>query len=304
MASRSSWLAVVVGVLACAQEPATTGTDSSTTVGGPTGSSSSTTGVAQGESSTSGAPADTGSSPDGSSTSADFVMPPDLPSAAQCDVWAQDCPEGEKCMPWASNGRPSWNATRCTPLDPNPKQPGDECTVQGSDSSGIDDCALGSMCFAVDPETNMGNCVAFCEGSANSPVCEDSSQSCNISNDGVLILCLTTCDPLLQNCPSAGWPHGCYAVEDQFLCWPDYSYEAGAYGDACQYFNACDIGLFCVIPEAVPGCNAQYCCSQFCALDEPEACPDVAMGQSCLPWYAEGAAPPGAENIGFCGVMQ
>jgi hypothetical protein len=255
----------------------------------------------------SGAAADTGAADTGAAEESGagmFIMMPDGGGTNECDVWAQDCPPGEKCMPWANDGGSSWNSLRCTPLDENPKQPGDTCLVEGSDVTGIDDCALGSMCFAVDPETNMGLCVPFCEGSPAEPTCSNPDQACNISNNGVLVLCLEVCDPLLQNCPTDPWNHGCYPVNEDFLCWPDYSFDLGAFGDPCEFFNVCDAGLFCAIPEAVPGCaGSSGCCSSFCDMTMPEPCPASAQGQECLPWFLEGQAPPGYENVGFCGVM-
>jgi hypothetical protein len=65
----------------------------------------------------------------------------------ECDLWKQDCPPGEKCMPWANDGGGSWNATRCTPLAEDPRQPGEPCTVEGSGVSGRDDCDIRAMCW-------------------------------------------------------------------------------------------------------------------------------------------------------------
>ena len=85
-----------------------------------------------------------GSGTDGGSTSISFIQDPDGGGVnIECDIWAQDCPDGEKCMPWANDGGNSWNATRCSPLDPNPGQPGDACTVEGCGVSGIDNCDIG-----------------------------------------------------------------------------------------------------------------------------------------------------------------
>ncbi len=58
----------------------------------------------------------------------------------ECDVWTQDCPEGQKCMPWANDGNTTWNATKCSPVDPNPGQPGDSCISEDFGYSGVDDC--------------------------------------------------------------------------------------------------------------------------------------------------------------------
>jgi hypothetical protein len=229
----------------------------------------------------------------------------DVPGGTQCNVWTQDCEEGLKCMPHATSGS-SWNATMCTPLHPNAKQPGDECTVEGNGVSGIDDCELGSMCWNVDPETNMGTCVAFCVGSEHSNSCDDPGTKCSIYNGGVLILCLPVCDPLLQNCADG---QGCYSSDSGFVCIPDASGpEGGAYGDPCEFVNVCDPGLFCAAAEAVPNCQGSSgCCSEYCDLGQPDAgsgCSGVSGGQECVPWFEGGQAPPGYEDVGACAIPQ
>ena len=126
-----------------------------------------------------------------------------------------------------------------------------------------------------------------------------------VHSDGVLILCLPSCDPLLQNCPGA--LEACYPSVDgsSFQCYPDYSGETGSYGDPCAYTNVCDPGLFCTFASIVPGCASDLCCSEFCDLTDPNpdaTCTGQAEGQSCIPWFEEGTAPPGAESVGYCGI--
>ncbi len=116
----------------------------------------------------------------------------------ECDVFMQDCPDGEKCMPWANDGGDVWNAHRCTPLDPNPVEVGDPCSVEGSGVSGVDTCAVGSMCFYVDPEANEGQCVEICGGEEDEPVCLEGT--CIVQFDGALPLCFVTCDPQDPTC--------------------------------------------------------------------------------------------------------
>lgn len=217
----------------------------------------------------------------------------------ECDVWTQDCPPGQKCMPWADDGSGSWNATKCSPVDANPGQEGDPCTVEGSAVSGIDDCDVGLLCWYFD-ENNNGSCIDMCKGTPDAPTC-DMGQVCDVSNDGVLILCLNTCDPLITDCPAG---QICFAAQSgtDFICDFDASGEMGMYGDPCEYINVCDPGLFCADAAAVPGCEASGCCSPYCNLMEPNTCPGMAMGQECVPWYPEGMAPPGQENIGACAV--
>ena len=237
------------------------------------------------------------------STGISFVTPPDGSGpAVECDVWDQDCPEGEKCMPWANDGTNSWNATRCSEVADNPGQVGDECTVEGNGVSGMVDCDVASMCYYVDPETNMGTCVDFCQGSADNPMCEPGFL-CSIANDGVLILCRQECDPLLQDCQGSA---ACLpaAGSDGFVCIIDASGEMGAAGDPCAFLNACDPGHFCGAAEAVPGCmGSDFCCSEFCDLTDPVPADGCSlMGQDCVPWFEEGAAPPDLEHVGGCAI--
>jgi hypothetical protein len=227
-----------------------------------------------------------------------FIQDPDGNSVSiECSVWDQDCMDGEKCMPWANDGGNAWNATRCSPVSPDAGQPGDPCTVEGSGVSGVDDCAVASMCWGVDPETNLGTCVAFCMGSENNPVCDDPTTACSIANEGTLILCLPTCDPLLQNCMDG---EGCWGIDDDFVCAPDASGEMGVYGDPCEYINVCDPGLFCATATAVPGCASSGCCSEYCDLSEPAAC--MGDNQMCLPAFEKGQTPPGYEDVGLCAL--
>ncbi len=246
-----------------------------------------------------------GSSGGGSSSGVVFVQEPDGGGGTvECDIWAQDCPAGEKCMPWANDGGNSWNATKCTAVDANPNQVGDPCTVEGSGVSGIDSCDEAMMCWDTDPDTGMGICIEFCTGSEASPQCSDSATDCVIANDGVLILCLPGCDPLLQDCadddlcvPNPG--------ADGFICVLDASGTAGLAGDPCGCANCCDAGLFCTeSPQWVAGCTGtDGCCAPFCDLDDPGAsatCPGASGGEECIAWYPAGSAPPGQDNIGQC----
>lgn len=220
----------------------------------------------------------------------------------ECDSWAQDCPDGEKCTVWANDGGGAWNANRCVPIAPDPKQPGEPCTAEGSPVSGVDDCDIGSMCWAVDPATLEGYCVQFCTGTPDSPMCPEGFQ-CPIYSDGILHVCLPNCDPLLQDCRDG---EACYPVNDDFQCAPDASGDGGAAGDPCDYVNSCDPGLACISREFSPGCMGSVgCCSEYCDLDavDPEAsCSQRGEGSVCMPWYDEGFAPPGYENVGICAL--
>jgi hypothetical protein len=263
----------------------------------------------EGDSATSAGAEDTGEPTDTDEEGRDtgtFVVPPDGGGTVsfECDVWSQDCPEGHKCMPWDNMGAGSWNATKCTPLAPNPAQVGDECVVEGTGVSGIDDCELAAMCWAVDPETSTGTCVSFCSGTEASPSCEDPATTCSITNGGALILCLPGCDPLAQACPEG---QACYGAGGSFICAPNAApADGGNYGDPCAFLNVCNPGLFCASAAGVPGCQgSEGCCSEFCSLEGgAEQCQGASGGQSCVAWFEEGQALPGYEDIGACFIPE
>lgn len=252
-----------------------------------------------------GAPGEGSSGVDATNGCGLFICEPDGGGMAiECNIWEQDCPKDQKCMPWANDGSYSWNATKCVPLDPTPGDLGDPCTVEDSPVSGIDDCKLGAICWDVDLDTNTGECFGLCQGSEANPTCEFDDATCVISGSGVLALCLPFCDPLLQDCDEG---EACYPVVDSFRCEPDQSGDEGAYGDACDFLNVCDPGLFCANPEYVPGCDGNGCCTPFCDISDPNAtagCPGAADAQECVAWYEEGQAPPGHEYVGGCLVPQ
>lgn len=229
--------------------------------------------------------------------------PPHCEQPPECDVLAQDCPEGEKCMPWDSDGGSGWDAVRCVPLVPDPGEPGEPCTVEGSPGSGVDSCDLGAFCWDVDDETLTGTCVAMCTGTAEAPVCETEGTVCAIINGGILALCLPACDPLAQDCPTG---EGCYPIQSVWACVFDGS-EGSGYGAPCEYINACAPGLVCLQAEAVPPgepCEGgSGCCSEICDVADPAGdmqCSGAPGGQICEPWYDPGKAPAGLEDVGVC----
>jgi hypothetical protein len=280
-------------------------TDSTGSTGGTTGTTDTTddtTGTTGGESSSSGTTeglsvGSSSSSDGGMDTGVVFLVEPDGGPGIECNTYLQDCPVGQKCMPWDNIGGGSWNALGCFPVDPAPVGEGEVCTVQGSGTSGIDDCALGHMCWDVDAVTNEGTCVAMCTGSEVAPVCGPPGTTCVISNDGVLNLCLPGCSPLLQDCPGA---QGCYPVGDLFTCAPDASGAMGVDGDECAFINVCDPGLMCIGGGAVEACFSN-CCTPFCDVSLPgDPCP--AVTEECVPFYSPGLAPPGFEDVGVCAI--
>lgn len=235
--------------------------------------------------------------PDPQAGGSAFIEDPDGGGVSiECDVWTQDCDEGEKCAAWANDGSSSWNAARCVPIDADPVGPGETCTVEGTGTSGIDNCDADSMCWAVDAETNEGTCVALCDGSPEAPTCAPEATACSIANQGVLILCLPICNPIADEC---GEGQGCFPVGEFFQCAPVAG--GGEPGDGCEFLNACNDGSACVSPALVPGCGGAGCCSSYCDLSAKD--PGCLEGQECLPWYEMGQEPDEClEGIGICGT--
>ena len=221
----------------------------------------------------------------------------------ECDNWAQDCPEGQKCTAYIAGGGGAWDATKCVDVAKEPNAVGDECTSEGA-ASGVDSCEKGAMCWGVD-DMGMGTCVELCTGSPDAGVCPPGDSGpvmCTIANDGVLNLCLSSCDPLLQDCLNDA--EVCYPINDGFTCAPDASGEEGQANDSCGFINVCDKGLMCADAAFVGGgCEppATGCCTPFCEFPDG-ACPNP--DQKCVQYFVEPfpMEPKNSEDIGVCGI--
>ena len=286
--------------------PPTTGVGPGSTIGGSTGAGETTSGPVVGTTSgsTSGAGDDTcGFICEGETLSDSCGLNADGPGdglewrCTLCDVFQQDCPEGFKCAAKAEGGGSSWNTTTCAPVTGD-GAPGNTCTAEDG-VNGVDDCRKGAMCWDVDKETHKGICVELCTGSEAAPMCSNESAfDCAVVNEGVLNLCLPRCDPLLQDCAGDDL---CIPVVDAFICVHDASGEGGQTFGACEFTNACDAGLLCLNPSAAVECdpNAGGCCLPMCDLSDMDAvCPGE--GQSCMPLFGDGLAPPEFVNVGIC----
>ncbi|HET6582424.1 MAG TPA: ribulose phosphate epimerase [Nannocystaceae bacterium] len=222
---------------------------------------------------------------------------PDV-GADACDSFAADCPAGFKCNAHADDGGDWWNAWSCVPIAAVPVGIGEACQVEGDVWSGLDDCDAGGLCWDVDPDSGVGECVEYCSGSARNPICDDPTRACGIVD--VPNLCIATCDPLVQDCAAE---RGCVPIDDFFACVRVTS-GGGDAADDCDHPNDCNPGLFCATVDAVPGCSgsASGCCSEFCDTTDPNASMSCNGAQACVAWYDEGQAPPGYESVGACMV--
>lgn len=222
----------------------------------------------------------TGTSTTDTSTTGDTGVFPEW-----CNYWDDLCPEGTKCTFDGDIGK-----VQCVDIDRAPKIEGDDCTREGTQFDGLDDCGDGLICWGgVD---NEGTCVPFCE--VNSPFCDD-GYDCMWCQECALGVCVPMCNPLSDECPDGTF---CIPTNDSFSCVQDGGGEMpGAYGDPCEYLNTCDEGLFCASAELVPDCADVGCCASFCDTSDPQ-CPDL-PGVMCVPWWDE-EAPEGFENVGVC----
>ena len=213
-----------------------------------------------------------------------------LAHCTECSLVDQDCGTGQACKPWANDGSDEWNAARCGPLEPEPAQRGEPCSVVASAVSGLDSCDVGLTCWNVDPETLEGTCAQFCSPDAGAKACEDLDEACNVANDGYLPLCLPRCDPLMSAC---GEGYGCYpSSEGDFVC-----IREGERVYLPEGFHPdCPAGTFAANPELLQGCgDAVPCCTAYCDQNVAEACgPDG----TCQPYFKE--AFPGRSSLGFC----
>ncbi len=282
------WLPCVVLLTACGPTIGESGdADSSGTSEAPT-TAATTTPVAT--STTTPPPDDTTVGPVDSGGVDTDAPQPDLPEF--CSLIEQDCPPGYKCSPYIPEGESNWYGTRCIEIAPDPSGVDEPCTAR-SPTSGIDDCDGTSMCWYIDEETNEGVCVPFCVGpSLSNPTCPDPCDYCTITGDGLLTICLDSCDPIAQDCAEG---QACYPISDEFACAPDASPEGAGVGTPCEFINVCPPGMACLNADAVPGCEMeQGCCAPFCPVGGADPCPGLLPGTECTPWYEEGSEPPDA----------
>jgi hypothetical protein len=198
-------------------------------------------------------------------------------------------------VPYASTGD-SWDDNKCVPVTGS-QAAGEPC-IYGGIVEATDDCDSNSVCWNVEDVDGqpIGTCHPFCMGSPEDPICPVGS-FCSLNGDGTIVLCLSTCDPLLQDCADG---MGCYWGSDKFVCaFTNMDLPPGA---ACSFINDCDRGLMCVPAEVIPDCLGASCCTPFCELMLGDAQCDAVPGTSCVPFWEEGFAPEGYEQLGICVV--
>lgn len=223
----------------------------------------------------------------------------------QCNLFMQDCPADQKCTAWNEDGGPFPNGTRCVPVDLNPALPGEDCVVPGKFGDGIDNCDRGSICLDLE-NTGKATCVAYCTGNMDAPNCPKPEDRCAFLFEPTVPVCFSKCDPLLQDCSPGETcvPNEAALGAPHFVCMPRVFPDLGKYGDSCYALSGCDPGNLCIFGENLPTCKTPYCCSVWCDLESPDSCLEYDDTLSCVPWFEQGAATPGYETVGICGIMQ
>ena len=284
--TKISWTAMVaVGLMtlsACSKDDDNNGSTTSTTIGTGDGD-----GDAETSTTTDPGDGDGDATTTTTTTTAGFV-PEDVAAQNTCDPWAQDCPEGEKCAAWNS-GSGTWDANKCVPLT-GTGQEGDDCTYDGA-ALGTDTCDVGFMCYYTDAE-GLGSCIPLCTGDPDNGQCP-AGYNCSISNDGSLLLCVYSCDPLLQDCSEG---NGCFWDGAFFNCDPAGDIPTN---EPCGFINDCLPGHVCLGSESLPSCAGSACCAGFCDLSQPNC---TVADTECIAFFEEGTAPPGLENTGVCAL--
>lgn len=247
------------------------------------------------ETSTDGGSSETGDG-DGDETGGDGDGD-DTDGMQQCDPIAQDCPDGFKCTAYDTDQDDIWDANKCVPTPDQGGVAGDPCAIEGEDMfTGIDNCAEGYICLNVDETQGNGACVEFCAPDMTCPNTSGGDGVCIVVNDGVLPICLSTCDPLLQDCPGQA---ACYGTDEPpFICFSPDAKGGGQDGAPCGYLNACLEGLSCADATTQEDCTTTEfgCCTPFCPLDGMTC----TGAEECVPFFA--VEQPGFENVGICAL--
>jgi hypothetical protein len=173
--------------------------------------------------------------------------------------------------------------------------PGESCWWGGLVEA-TDDCDETSLFWdvmEVDGEL-LGTCRAFCMGTPDTPECPEGF-ACPISADPTAPVCLPMCDPLVQDCAPG---LGCYWTISWFMC--TSTTQNIPAGQPCGFINDCAAGLSCIDASVLPACEGAACCTPFCELMLGDAECEAVVGTTCVPFFEQGAASPGYDDVGVC----
>jgi hypothetical protein len=129
-------------------------------------------------------------------------------------------------------------------------------------------------------------------GTADAPVCDDPTTACFVAEESSIAVCAPPCDPLLPACAVG---HGCWP--DDHGHWGCIPEDAGIIA-LNQTSPLCAPGSIDVHPSYVSSCDpdVELCCMPLCDLTAPDCAPEL----TCAPFYEDGRAPAGHEDVGVC----
>ena len=232
----------------------------------------------------------------------------------ECSMWVQDCPPGYKCQIYSKSQASTPDAAHCVPVPIDPKQVDEACGGVSWAPEDLDDCGRGLIC----QEFVDTICKPACLGD---PPFGDGPKTCPwdgwecayfVAGNGIAGICMQTCDPLMQGCPSG---QGCLPIhfaganEPGFWCMPDYDVPSPPpidgspcpCGIGCGFTSACGAERLCVEGGQLPNCQG-FCCTSYCDINTPNACALADQGAECVAFADVGVVVPGMEHIGFCGL--
>lgn len=232
-----------------------------------------TSGSSSGEGVATGMVASSGTTGEAASTSGSSTGGGTIGEGEGCDFHAQDCADGLRCV---STGRfCGGDPWVCVPLVAAPLGEGAWCEVFDY-CRGIDECDAGLYCVLTDWEEQAGTCARLCEGEVGVGFsCPGVGELCHQVGQHVLV-CIETCDPLVQGCPVGMTCVHIEGSESHFGC-ATLDPGAGGFMSPCASDVDCLPGLAC--GYGGPDCEST-CCVEYCEVGGPGAC-DAVPGTSC-----------------------
>lgn len=213
-----------------------------------------------------------------------------LQAFGPCNPWLeQDCPDTEKCQPIGDDW---WTTSTCRAPAAESAAIGEPCNSEGT-FSGEDNCQAHATCWDIDPQTNVGTCVALCGGAPHAPICPPGT-ACALADPMWAAFCLPVCDPLIDDCTTG---QACIQMSETFACAP-LDEQPVTNGEVCDAPNDCADGLVCVEASRLPSCAGERCCTAVCNLDAPNCSPEA---PNCTPALTQ--SPAELAHVGLCSAI-
>jgi hypothetical protein len=177
-----------------------------------------------------------------------------------CSVVKQDCGSGQKCVPKVQGAAQMVVGTVCVP---NGTIAADQPCMMASMSGGVlnDNCVAGTIC-----DNSGGDSSLHCRKSCDATnTCSGSSTGCAAVYTGAWGLCIPSCTPFGNDCPSG---NDCSTTFDAVSTTANAGVFAckmtgpGKLFASCSSDTDCGANLACIGPQCVPVCDNSHQCSQ------------------------------------------